>query len=393
MQQDQTMKLWNRSYILVLVTSFLTSLGFFMIAPILVKYVVHLGASVALGGVIAGMLSIVALFARPFAGFLSDLFNKKTILMISTVILAFSILCYGITANLWILIVLRIVHGIAFSFSGTSNTSLSTSFIPKHRLGEGIGFMGVGYIFATAVGPNLGIQIASRYGYQHVFYAAAAVVLFAAFLMSFIRYSAKASGKNATAPGTKRFSLENLLAKELLIYAVLAGFFSLMNGLISSFLVMLGDARHITGVGYYFTVNALVLLFVRPLSGKLLDKKGFTFIAFPAYLLAIAAAVLLGASNALWMILLAGICYALGQGSAQPMLQATCIKSLGPERVGVATSTYYVGADVGQGLGPIIGGTVVNAFGYGTLYYGGGIMLLAGMMILYLHTRKTKRIA
>ncbi|HEX2947377.1 MAG TPA: MFS transporter [Clostridia bacterium] len=388
MHQNQTTGLWNSSYILILIISALTAIGFNMITPILAKYVIDLGATVVLAGVIAGMFSITALFARPFAGFSSDKFNKKTLLIMSTVLLAVSTLCYGMTQNVYVLFLFRIIHGIAFAFSGTANTSLCTAFIPADRMGEGIGFMGLSFILSSAVGPNLGIMISGWYGYKYVFYASSAIIILAAFLMNLIKYVP--SGQNVLHNKDLKLKAGNLIAKELLIFSVLAGFFSFTNGLISSFLVLLGDERHITGIGYYFTVNALMLLFVRPLSGKLLDRKGLAFIAFPAYILAIIAAILLGTASALWMVLLAGMFYALGQGSCQPAIQVTCVKKLGPERVGVATSTYFIGADVGQGLGPIIGGATAESFGFGAVFCSSGIMLLFGLIIFYLYIRSEK---
>lgn len=387
MYQDKTTRLWNSSYILILILSAMTGIGFNMITPILAKYVIHLGANVALAGIIAGMFSITALFARPFAGFSSDKFNKKRLLLLSTILLGISTLCYGISSNIYVLIIFRIIHGIAFSFSGTANTSLCTTFIPKNRIGEGIGFMGLSYILSTAVGPNLGIMISEHFGYKFVFYAAFIIIMTAALIMTFIKnVPSEQVGSNSN---KLKLEVNNLIAKELLIYAVMAGFYSLMNGFISNFLILLGDERHISGIGYYFTVNAIVLLFARPLSGKLLDKKELAFIAFPAYIISIIAAILLGASSALWMVLLASGLYALGQGSAQPAIQTTCVKKLGAERVGIATSTYFIGADIGQGLGPMIGGWVAGSFGFSSVFFGGGAVLFIGLLILYIYTKKT----
>ena len=47
------------------------------------------------------------------------------------------------------------------------------------------------------------------------------------------------------------------------------------------------------------------------------------------------------------------------QGAAQPSLQAGCINCVGRDRSGVATSTYFLGGDIGQGIGPMAGGFVL----------------------------------
>ncbi|WP_406542334.1 MFS transporter [Clostridium ljungdahlii] len=164
-----------------------------------------------------------------------------------------------------------------------------------------------------------------------------------------------------------------------------------MNGVIGSFLALLGDERHISNIGYYFTVNAIVILIIRPLSGKLLDNKGLSIIAFPAFIMAMMASLLLVISSSLWMILAVAVLYGIGQSSLSPALQATCVKKLGPSKVGIATSTYFIGYDAGQGLGPIIGGTIAGKFGLTSVFYICAALLFSGIVIYYLHTLNAKK--
>ncbi len=383
-------KLWNSYFITILVINIFTSMGFSIVMPIVAKYAISLGATVAFAGVIAGFFSITALIGRPFSGVIADKFNKKYVMLFATVMLAVSTLGYGISTSTSMLLFFRILHGLAFSISGTASMSLGTAFIPHDRLGEGIGFLGIGFILSRAVGPNIGIVLLENYGYTSVFIAGFAIVALSAVMMLFIKYthekkeSSKATGKKF------KLKLSDMIAKEILMITVVVGTISVMNGLISSFLVNLSDEKGIVGIGIYFTVNAVVLLLIRPFSGKLIDKKRLAFIAYPAFILAIIAALLIGFSTSLWTILLAAVLYAIGQGASQPAFQATCIKKLGRNRVGVATSTYYIGADIGNGLGPMIGGVIAGSFGFSSVYFFGAIILLAGMALFFIYDKKEK---
>ena len=104
---------------------------------------------------------------------------------------------------------------------------------------------------------------------------------------------------------------------------------------------------------------AVAVFLVRPFSGKLMDKKSLQYTEFPGKIACAATMILLGYCNSLWLILLTGILRALGQGAAQPSLQAGCINHVGRERSGVATSTYFLGGDIGQGIGPMVGGVIL----------------------------------
>ena len=141
-----------------------------------------------------------------------------------------------------------------------------------------------------------------------------------------------------------------------------------------------------------FTVNAIALVVIRPFAGKLSDKKGLSYIFYPATIAAVIAAALIGSSVSLWMILAAAVFKAVGQGSAQPTLQATCIKLLPENKSGVAISTFYVGADVGQGTGPIIGGVIATMWGYGAMFYFCGGLLILGLVTYFVYSKSNKEI-
>lgn len=98
------------------------------------------------------------------------------------------------------------------------------------------------------------------------------------------------------------------------------------NGIVSSFLAMLGDKRGIINVGI-FMVNAVMLL-VRVFGGKLMDKYGFTPILIPSYLLAATAMFFVAGAKRAAVIAAAGTLKTLGQRSTH----MTCIQQLPSEK-------------------------------------------------------------
>ena len=84
-------------------------------------------------------------------------------------------------------------------------------------------------------------------------------------------------------------------------------------------------------------------------------------------------------------IILSAVIRSIAQGAVQPVLQAECIQKAGIEKSGVATSTYYLGGDIGQGLGPIAG-----TFGYQANFYFCALLFIAGAFIFYIGRRGEK---
>ena len=372
-RQESRSALWTPTFISLLVIGTVTSTSFYMMSPILSKYSVLLGATLSLAGVIAGLFSITALVVRPFGAVLVDRINKKAVLTGAVAVMGLAALGYSVSENLVLLVLFRILHGSAFAVSGTASSALIASIVPRERLGEGIGYYGMGNIIATAIGPNIGILVSNTLGYRIDFILSGGFLLVAALLMSRIPY--EGTGAAFSAESFRGVRLRDLIAPEVLPLAMLGGAFSFTNGIVSTFLVQVGEARGIGSIGLYFTVMAACLFFVRPLTGKLSDRKGLAFILYPALALVAVEGLLLSRASVLWVVLLAAVAKAFGQGAAQPSIQAACMKKLDPSRAGVAAATFFIGADIGQGFGPMIGGVISQHFGYEVMF-----LVCAGLM-------------
>lgn len=388
LKTENSKKLWNINFISLLGISTLTFLAFYLVYPLLSKYSINLGASLSMAGVIVGLFSITALFIGPFGGILTDRTSKKYVMIIGTFINGIATLGYSLAPNIGVIIFFRILHGASFSITSATSVAWAIDFIPKERMGEGIGYLGISQIIATAFGPEIGIEASNRFGISKTFMVSAALIIIAALFMNFLPNKNKVTKKNIV-PQKRTIHLKDIIAFEVLPLSIIGSLFFMGNGLITSFLVLMGEKRNITGVGMYFVVNALFLIFTRPMSGKLYDKKGLATVLYPALLCSIIEALLLGHANVLWMIILAAIFKAFGQGFAQPALQAECFNKMGSEKRGLASSTFFIGANVGQGIGPLIGGVVASTLGYKWVFNFSALMLVCGLLGYAIYNKRT----
>jgi len=375
-QANQNEKLLNAGFLFLLSVNSLSSVAFQMVMPVLSKYVVSLGGSLALGGVVVGLFAITALVMRPVGGAVADSFNRKRVMVISTSVAALMVLGYSHAGSIPLLIVFRIIHGTAFAISGTTNVAFATTLIPKHRMGEGVGILGLSNVLAVAIGPNIGLVVMDHFNYNGLFAISAVIMGTSAFLMTFIHYKhEKAENQRVKF----HFQPANFIEIRLIPLAVFTGLLYLCYGTVASFIVVLGDERSIANIGLYFTVASITLIAVRPLSGRFIDKKGFAAVVPPAFIVMSSAMFLFFTVRSIWGVALAAVLVAVGHGSGTPAIQAECIRRQ-PDRRGVATGTFYMGADVGHGLGPIIGGAVLNSFGFQVLFVSAGILMLIGLL-------------
>ena len=343
--------------------------------PLISSYAVSFGTELTAVGLISGIFSITALFFRPVGGFLSDFLNKKRICVYTTFLIALVIVFYALSPTVSVLLVMRVLHGALFGINGTANMALATEFIPDDHMGEGLGYYGLGQVLAQIVGPTIGIAIRDAFGYRALFFIIAASTLLAAVVLQTAFHYETVVGHSSE--GRHSLSFSSLIAKECIFYSLIAGLFSMGNGIVNSFLVLLGESSKIAQISLFFSVNAIVLFVLRLLVGKVIDRANLLFIVNLSLLAGASSMILIGKSGILVPILIAAAIKAFGNVGGQISLQSACVKRVDAARIGVATSTYYIGADIGQGLGPIWGGKVAEQFGYEGVFF-----CMAGFFLL-----------
>ena len=366
-----------------MIMNLLTFTGFMMINPILAPYAINIGATLTIASLIAGSFAIMALIARPMAGLLVDRVNKKKLLHIVIALLMLTTFSYSLAPSYEYLLIVRIFHGLFFAVSSTAGTSLATVYIPKNKLGQGIGYLGITFILGSGLGPNLGSLIKENLNYQAVFITSGLLLAAATVLMFFLKNPAKPA--EVANKEKRKIRLSDMVATELLFLTGLVACATVLNGMVGTYILLLADEKGIANISLFFTVSTVVLLITRPFTGYLIDRKNLAFILYPAFLMSMIAAVLLGLATSLLMMLAAAVFYAVGQGSITPSIQTTCIRKLGPARVGVATSTFFIGMDVGIGFGSIIGGVAADALGGFSMVFisSAGLLLLAAVALAF----------
>lgn len=281
-----------------------------MITTLISSYAVSFGTELTAVGLISGIFSITALFFRPVGGFLSDFLNKKRICVYTTFLIALVIVFYALSPTVSILLVMRVLHGALFGINGTANMALATEFIPDDHMGEGLGYYGLGQVLAQIVGPTIGLRIRDAFGYRALFFIIAASTLLAAVVLQTAFHYETVVGHSSE--GRHSLSFSSLIAKECIFYSLIAGLFSMGNGIVNSFLVLLGESSKIAQISLFFSVNAIVLFVLRLLVGKVIDRANLLFIVNLSLLAGAGSMILIGKSGILVPILIAAAIKAFG---------------------------------------------------------------------------------
>ena len=114
---------------------------------------------------------------------------------------------------------------------------------------------------------------------------------------------------------------------------------------------------------------------------------------YPAFILFGAGLLLLSFTTNSCALLAAGVLIGLGFGNMQSITQAIAVKVTPPDRIGLATSTYYIALDAGLGFGPYLLGYLIPLTGYSSLYFMMGLMVFVTIVLyFFMHGKRKKRI-
>ena len=382
-------KIWNPNFISLLLVNFLMYFGVFISNTILPKYANFLGATPVIVGTVTSLFSISALAIRPFSAPATDRVNKKYLFIIAILFIILANLGYYFATTIPLLMVARLIHGLGMGITSVLCMVMTCEALPEEKMTTGIGIFGASGALASAVGPSFGIYIQEHYGYQTAFLSAVLSLAVCIIGICILKTSKPQKNPNQT----PYFAIKNIFAFEATIPALCILFLSIAYTTYISFIVLYSIDIGVKGIGAFFTIYAITLLVSRPLSGRLTDKFGLAAIYLPATLFLSSSFVIVSFAKSLPVFLIAAFFTAIGFGSCQPIIQSMTVKSVSPNRRGAASSTFYVGTDLGFLIGPILAGVLVQTFGYSNMYRLEVIPVAIAVAIFYFGRKKFNKVS
>ena len=394
-----------------------------------------LGAS-AVTSLVSLYLGAVAVVV-PVAGTLTDRFGARPIFLAGVLGFGGASLLAAVTSSFQILELGRVLQAASGALVSTSSTVLLREVAPEARRGEVFGQFDLLVSTSAAVGPFIGGVIVAALGWRAMFVLAAPIAVVAALLVGVVLRGGTAPRAPALGPA-RRLDLPGLALLAAAIVSFLlgvqggneaaierAGWFALSAGILVVFVVfeLRQDdpaidprlfarrpfAAATLGVfgmtvvlhGSFVlvplfvelvlhepaTASGTVLLglagvsaLIAPFGGRASDRRGRRIVAVVGSAicaLGLAALAIPGvAASAIVVGAMLGV-VGLGMGLSGSPRQIAALESVEPERLGMASGTYYtlryVGGAVGaSAIGALLGGAVTSggvSLGFGVLAF------------------------
>jgi DHA1 family tetracycline resistance protein-like MFS transporter len=393
------------SLVLLLVITFLNTMGITIIVPIVpfltVQYLAHPNTLAAIVGWLFAAYGICQLIAAPGLGVLSDRFGRRPILFICLLGSTFGYLIMGLGGALWLLFLGRIIDGLT-----GGNISVLFGYVaditePKDR-GKYFGMLGAAAGVGTLIGPAVGGLLATIND-RVPFLAAAGLFLLTLVCGYFLLPESLQKEHRITSIAVSELNplkqLVSVFRWANVRWLLLAWFFyAFPVGMLQTTLtVLMKDSLgfNVTQAGLVVTVLGAVDILVQGvLVSWLLTRLGNIKLVLIALVLVGISYLVLGsiAFLATSILLLVGIILFAGSGSlVENALRGLISKMVGRSEQGRVSGAMQSLQSLGWVVGPLVGGYMYTVWGHFQVYASASFIIVLAIVCVWIALPRLQR--
>ncbi|ALH96031.1 MFS transporter [Acinetobacter equi] len=388
--------LWTRNFILVSAINFQLVLIFYLLVVVIVGYAVaELNATTAHAGLVSGLFIVGTLIGRLLVGQFLEKFGRKTTLILGlSGFLLFSAL-YFLPLDLGMLLFVRFTHGFMMGVASSVLGTIIAQILPPTRRGEGIGYYSMSSTLGTAIGPFLAIWMMFNLSYNAIFLLSTLISVSCLIVACFIQIPQLPHASKVQISDKLNTPKPKFISRFIEINALPISIIMLLaaicySGVLSFINFYAKELNLVQAASFFFLMYAIAILISRPFTGPLMDRKGENIIIYPAFIIMGVALILLSFAQTSTMLLICASLLGFGYGNIQSVCQTIAVKSASLERMGFATSTFFIFLDAGLGFGPYFIGKALDFIHYDQLYlYSGFAAFICLIIYFFLHGKKS----
>jgi MFS family permease len=143
---------------------FLDNLAFAIVVPYLYFYVLSLGGSIFLYGVLLASYSLMSFIFTPLVARFSDRYGRRKILLAALAVSSFAYFIFGASQVIWLLFLGRMLSGTTAATVPVAQAYVADVTTKNQRL-KYLGLLGAAAGIAFILGPAIGGTLSSLFGY------------------------------------------------------------------------------------------------------------------------------------------------------------------------------------------------------------------------------------
>lgn len=390
------MSISNRRNVYILaLTLVVIMLGFGMVIPIMPFYIENLGAGGSELGLLVASYATMRLIFAPIWGRLSDRHGRKPILMIGILGYGIAMILFGLSSQLWMLFVSRILSGILSSATSPTTMAYIGDSTSEEERGGGMGLLGAAMGVGTILGPGLGGLLGSESLSMPFFIAGGISFLTLGLVAVFLPESLPPENRQPAAQQSKsnplgdlwdgiRSPIGSLLLMAFIATCGLMIFYGIF-GLYAAAKFDYGPEE----VGWVFMVFGLVSAIVQGLLvGPLTSRWGEAPLIKISLLATAVAFLLISLADSILTVMLTIAFFTLTTALLSPAVSSLTSKRTTQEQ-GFTMGLSNAFISLGRIVGPLLAGILFD-WQIEYPYYSGALIMLVGFVVSLVWIRKSE---
>ncbi len=319
----------------------------------------ELGASRAVVGLAVGSYSASAVLWRPFIGTRLDRSGRRLFLAGAPLLLGAATAGLFVARSVVVVVLLRLVQGIAGATFYTAAATVATDLAPPERRGEYISRFSLFLYGGFAIGPTVATAVIAWGGFAWTWTVGIACVVLSSAIAFALPETRPASEPDAPIP---RFRMVHPAAvgPGMVLITAAVGYTA-----ISVFAPLYAERFGMSSSGPLYLAFALTVIAVRLAGGRLADRYGRVAVAAPGLLACAAGLALLAAVPRPVAGIVGVSAYGAGFALLFPALMALAADRAPDSERGAVLGSFTAFFDVGASIGGYVIGAVADARGYG----------------------------
>jgi MFS family permease len=326
---------------------------------------------------VLGAFGVASLVSRPLAGAFADAWQRQQVMLLGAASLLAGAIGVGMTTSPILLMAMRILQATGYVCFTTAANALASDLAPPEERGAALARFGVSHNIAITVTPaaiSAGLAVLTIRG---ALWAAGGLAAASAVLSFCVRHT------RPTEP-LPRISYRTLfrVPPALRIPMATAGVFGVGYGAFLQFLPLLAERRGLGHAGIAYTVYGIGIILTRLVAGRFLDRGDRTQVLTPAFFLLAAGLTGFALTHSRLFLYASAVLIAVGSGILHPGLIAIHVESMTPSERGRATAGFFLGFDLGVGMGAWVLSPAFQWFGLRGLYLLAAAAVCAGILLV-----------
>lgn len=367
--------LWTKNFLLALLSNMMINLSYHMMNSTIGIYAKGFTNVEMLIGLCASGFTGAALATKLGSAKLLDLFPAKKVAIVSLVGSILTSTGYLLVHEIHLIILIRILHGLAFGLGSVAVTTIVTSSIPRSHLLEGVGYNMMLVTLTTAIGPGIVLTTTNSQPERFVFAFLILIAVLATALLCITPLNSSSKVlDNTDCVGRLNVTLATWFPALL---AVLVG--GAQSGVVV-YLNLYALERGFGNMTPYFFCFALANFSIRFFMAKITAHISERTLLYFSGIASIAVMFTIYYAPTPYLIFLAGILFGTAMGFFYPIISTIVIKSISWRKQNVANTINSASGDCSNLLGVTLWSILATHTGSYSVIY----PVAAGILVLYL---------